>query len=290
MEATVDVVRRLIAGQFPDWGDLAVVPVPEQGNDNRTFRLGDDLAVRLPSHERYVAGVAKEDSALPLLARHLALPVPVPVATGRPTQDYPLPWSVRHWLPGETPDPGDKPDLSLFAQDLGTFLRELRAVPARDGPAAGLHSFYRGCHPSVYGDQVQQWLAVLAPVIDAAECQSIWHEAQRSAWRDEPVWFHGDLASGNLLVADGRLSAVIDFGTCGVGDPACDLVIAWTFLEPGSRQIFRAAVGLPDDVWARARGWALWKALATLVDPADPSHDAQAGTLARLLADPVVGD
>ena len=144
MEITSETVRRLVVEQLPQWAGLPVTEVIEQGNDNRTFRLGDDLAVRLPSHERYVAGVAKEDSALPLLARHLALPVPVPVATGRPTQDYPLPWSVRHWLPGETPDPGDKPDLSLFAQDLGTFLRELRVVPAQDGPAAGLHSFYRG--------------------------------------------------------------------------------------------------------------------------------------------------
>jgi aminoglycoside phosphotransferase (APT) family kinase protein len=288
VEISVGLVRRLVVGQFPQWSDLPIGPVDRQGNDNRTFRLGDHLAVRLPSQESYVAGISKEDMFLPLLAEHLAVPVPAPVATGRPAGEYPYPWSVRHWLPGDVLDSDPPLDRPALARDLGAFLRELRRVPASDGPAAGLHSFYRGCHPSVYGDQVQQALLDLGDQVDVAGCRAVWLEAMRSAWLPEPVWFHGDIAPGNLLTAAGRLSAVIDFGTCGVGDPACDLVIAWTFLSGEERQIFAEAVGLPDDAWARARGWALWKALVTLTDPGRAEDETQRLTLARVLEEPVV--
>lgn len=285
MELTTTLVHRLIAEQFPFWADLPITPVAKQGNDNRTFRLGDELVVRLPSDENYVAGLLKEDAVLPLLAEHLSLPVPVSVATGHPTQEYPYPWSVRRWLPGQTPDTDRTLDRARFADDLGTFLRELRGVPAHDGPAAGLHSFYRGCHPSVYDDQVHQALAELGNTVDVPACTCIWRRAS-GAWNAEPVWFHGDIAAGNLLTAQGRLSAVIDFGTCGVGDPACDLVIAWTFLTGDERQTFREAVGLPDEVWARARGWALWKALITVTDPDGSQYETQARALVELLEDP----
>ena len=258
-----------------------------QGNDNRTFRLGDHLAVRLPSHERYVAGISKEDRFLPLLAEHLAVPVPAPVATGHPTQEYPCPWSVRHWMVGDAPDNDPRLDRTRFAGDLGAFLQELRTVPVHDGPTAGLHSFYRGCHPSVYGDQVRQALIELADQVDVDACKAIWRAALRSAWSTAPVWFHGDVAVGNLLTTEGRLSAVIDFGTCGIGDPACDLVIAWTFLRGDERKIFHEAVRLPDDAWARGRGWALWKALITLTEPKSRQYETQAHTLVELLEEPV---
>lgn len=287
MDITVELVHRLVTGQFPQWSDLPIRPVARQGNDNRTFRLGDYLAVRLPSHESYVAGISKEDRFLPLLAEHLGVPIPAPVATGHPTEEYPYLWSVRHWLVGDVPDSGTHLDRTRFAVDLGAFLHQLRTVPLHDGPAAGLHSFYRGCHPSVYGDQVQEALLELADQVDIDACQAMWRGALRSAWSTEPVWFHGDVAVGNLLAAEGGLSAVIDFGTCGVGDPACDLVIAWTFLRGDERQIFREAVGLLDDAWARARGWALWKALTTVADPKSPQYESQAQTLAELLEEPV---
>lgn len=214
MELTAKLVLRLVAEQFPEWADLPVTPVAKQGNDNRTFRLGDDLAVRLPSHESYVAGITKADTVLPRLADHLSLPIPAPVATGQPTHEYPHRWSARRWLPGETPDADRNLDRARFAHDLGMFLCELRAVPAEDVPAAGVHSFYRGCHSSVYGDQVQQALAELGKTVDARACTSIWHEALRTAWNAEPVWFHGDIGTDNLLTTEGRLSAVIDFGAC----------------------------------------------------------------------------
>ncbi|WP_433280241.1 aminoglycoside phosphotransferase family protein [Micromonospora sp. CA-244673] len=281
------LVRRLVAVQFPRWAHLPVAAVDRQGWDNRTFRLGDDLVVRLPSAEGYVPGVAKEDRCLPELARHLPLPVPEPLAVGAPGAGYPYPWSVRRWLPGDTLEAAGQVDRPAVARDLGAFLTALRRAPAAGGPAAGRHSFFRGCHPSAYGDDVEQALRVLGGRVDTAACRDVWAHALTSAWPGPPVWFHGDVAVGNLLVAGGRLSAVIDFGTCGVGDPACDLVPAWTWFVGPERQVFREAVGLPDDAWRRARGWALWKALIQLARPGD-RHEEQVRVLAAVLADPVV--
>ncbi|HEY1179390.1 MAG TPA: aminoglycoside phosphotransferase family protein [Phytomonospora sp.] len=281
-----DLARALIAEQFPDWRDLPVRAVERQGWDNRTFRLGDDLSVRLPSADGYVAGVAKEDRWLPVLAEHLDMPVPAPVAVGRPGPGYPFPWSVRRWLPGTTVRDADH-DRTALARDLGAFLVALRKVPAEGGPAAGRHSFFRGAHPGVYAGEVYEALAALD--VDAAACREIWDAATASEWTHEPVWFHGDVAVGNLLSLDGRLSAVIDFGTCGVGDPACDLVMAWTHFEGEERAVFRDAAGLDDDTWRRARGWALWKALIVMAFDADPAQRADADrVLAQVLADPVV--
>lgn len=274
-----ELVQRLVSHQFPQWQRRPVVPVSRQGCDNRTFRLGDDLSVRLPSAAGYVAGIAKENSCLPLLAPHLPLDVPVPVATGRPTAEYPFPWSVRRWLPGGTVDRAGRLDRSMLAQDLGDFLVGLRQVPTNGGPLAGRHSFYRGCHPGVYGDEVQAALTALSAGVDVDACHRIWDVAQRSAWTGDPVWFHGDVAVGNLLVQDGRLSAVIDFGTCGVGDPACDLVMAWTYFTGDDRARFRRAVALPDDAWNRARGWALWKALITLAGSTAGADRSEAGRI-----------
>lgn len=288
MSIDADLVRRLVSEQFPQWGGRTVVPVARQGWDNRTFRLGDDLSVRLPSAAGYVAGIGKENRCLPLLAPHLPLDVPVPVATGRPSAAFPFPWSVRRWLPGDCVDDASRLDRSALARDLGGLLVQLRQAPTTGGPPAGRHSFFRGCHPGVYGDEVRAALLALPTAADVPRCQQIWEVAQRSAWTGDPVWFHGDVAVGNLLVHGDRLSAVIDFGTCGVGDPACDLVMAWTFFTGADRAIFRHAVALPDDVWQRARGWAMWKALITLGGSTAAAQRAQAGRiLAEVLGDPM---
>lgn len=279
------LVRALLQEQFPGWADLPVRPVHRQGNDNRTFRLGDRMSVRLPSAGPYAAGIAKEDRTLPILSAHLAMPLPDVLATGASSEHFPFPWSVRRWLPGTVP--GEAPDLDRqrFAEDLGQFLVQLRRVPTEGGPACGPHSFFRGCHPSVYAEQVQQALAQLGDRVDQAACRRTWQEALTSAWPHEPVWFHGDVAEGNLLVQGSTLGAVIDLGTCGVGDPACDLVMTWTYFDQ-ERDTFRAAVDVDEDTWARARGWALWKALVTLVEPAGRQHRTQRRALANVLTAP----
>ncbi|WP_114854708.1 aminoglycoside phosphotransferase family protein [Brachybacterium sp. YJGR34] len=287
VDITPELVRTLVAEQFPEWHDLPVRPVARQGWDNRTFRLGDELVVRLPSAEGYVAAVAKEDQYLPRLAEHLPLAVPTPVATGQPATDYPFPWSVRRWLPGVTVEEATDIDRPRLARDLGTFLVALRHAPTRPGPAAGAHSHYRGCHPSVYGHEVEQALERFGDAVDAASCRRVWAEAVRSAWSDTPAWCHGDIAVGNLLTTDGALSAVIDFGGCCVGDPACDLVMAWTYFTAEERAAFREAVGLSADTWRRARGWALWKELVTMPKPSGSSSETH--VLTGVLADPVAG-
>lgn len=284
---TADLVQRLLAEQAPQWADLPIEPVPRDGWDNRTYRLGDELSVRLPSHPRYAAAVAKEDRWLPVLAPQLPLPVPEPVFAGVPSEAYPLPWSVRRWLPGESAFVAPMADPVAFVDRLARFLRALWGVDSAGGPPAGEHSFYRGCSPEHYDDETRRQLGKLAGRIDASAASAVWDAALASEWTAPPVWFHGDIAPGNLLLEDGELTAVIDFGTSGVGDPACDLVIAWTFLRGRARRAFAEAVELDPGAWARARGWTLWKALISVTD--DPAASAlPLQVIAEVLADPIV--
>jgi aminoglycoside phosphotransferase (APT) family kinase protein len=281
------MVRRLVAAQFPAWADLPVEPVTPGGWDNRTFRLGDALSVRLPSAAWYAAQVAKEHRWLPALAPHLPLPIPAPLAQGQPTAEYPWPWSVYRWIAGEPATTGRITDLPRFATDLAGFLMALYAIDATGGPAAGTHNFWRGGPLAVYDEETRKAVKTLAGEIDARAARAVWDAALASTWEDEPVWVHGDVAVGNLLVSDGLLSAVIDFGSSGVGDPACDLVIAWTLLSGESRRVFRDSLPFDAPTWARGRGWALWKALITIADPESPHAPEARRVLAEVLADPV---
>ena len=260
---TPQLAHTLIVEQYPQWADLPVELVVPGGHDNRTFRLGDELTIRLPTDDGYVAGELKEHEWLPRLAPQLPLPIPDVVAVGSPSPLFPRPWSVRRWIPGETADPARLGDPVGFARDLPGFLLALRAADATGGPAAGAQSFYRGADPAAYDAQTRETIVELRDETDVGLVTGIWDRALASSWDRPPVWFHGDIASGNLLVADGRLAAVIDFGTSGVGDPACDVVIAWTFLRGRARCAFREALGADEGVWARGAGWALWKALIT---------------------------
>ncbi|MFC0006528.1 aminoglycoside phosphotransferase family protein [Micromonospora siamensis] len=266
---TIDValVRRLVATQFPGWTGLEVRPVEAGGWDNRTFHLGDAMTVRLPSAPGYVPQVAKEQRWLPRLAPGLPLPVPVPVAVGVPGAGYPFPWSVYGWIEGRTATPDRIADPVEFAVDLAGFLCALHRPEPVGGPPAGAHSAFRGAPLSSCDADTRRAVRGLADRDLAADATAIWAEALDSVWTGPPVWFHGDVAAGNLLVRDGRLAAVIDFGCCGVGDPACDLTVAWTLLPAPAREAFRAALSYDGDTWARARGWALWKALITRDDP-----------------------
>ena len=275
------LVRRLVDAQFPHWRGLPIRPVEHDGWDNRTFRLGEELSVRLPSAEGYVEQVDKEQRWLPVLRDLLPVPIPSPVAVGEPGEGFPFPWSVYRWLPG-TPVVlrGDVSRDAALASAIGRFLVALRDAPTEGAPGPGTHNFFRGAPPEVYEEEALAAFALLGA--EAPRARSLWDEATASRWDRAPVWFHGDVAPGNLLVdASGALSAVIDFGTSGVGDPACDLVPAWTMFEGEARSAFVTTVGLDDATWARARGWALWKAAITVRDrPGDAESRA---TLARIL-------
>jgi len=292
--ATIDaaLVRRLIAGQFPEWAKLPLTPVQPGGWDNRTFRLGAALSVRLPSAAGYAAQVDKEQRWLPTLAPLLPLPIPAPVAMGAPAADFPWRWSVYRWLNGKSASVARIADSPRFAADLAHFLAALQRIDPGGGPPPGPHNFFRGGPLTVYDAETRRAIATLVGKIDANAATAVWDAAVRSEWRGPAVWVHGDVAAGNLLVARGELSAVIDFGSSGVGDPACDTTIAWTLFEGDSRAAFRMMLPVDRATWARGRGWALWKALITLEDEnvSPPAAAAAQRTIAAVLAEFQRGD
>lgn len=262
IEIATATVRALLEEQVPALAWLELRPVDRPGWDNRTFRLGPGHKVRLPSAARYAAQPAKEHAVLPALAPCLPVRIPRAVALGRPSARFPHPWSVQDWIDGEALQPGTQ-DKAL-ALDLARFLAALWRAPSAGGPPPGDHCFHRGGALRIYDDETRACLRRGVGGIDAQAALALWQAALDAHHDIAPVWVHGDVAAGNLLLDGGRLSAVIDWGSCAVGDPACDLVASWTMFEGEARQAFRQSVGLDAGTWARARGWALWKALLQL--------------------------
>jgi aminoglycoside phosphotransferase (APT) family kinase protein len=197
-----------------------------------------------------------EPGLLPLPDRN-----PADAAKGAPDEGFPHHWSVYRWLSGTPADHAGIDDMTSFAIDLAEFLVSLHRIDPTGGPVPGLHNWFRGGPLTTYDGWARASLETLAGVIQTEATAEIWDRALHISWNTQPVWFHGDIASGNLLVKDGKLEAIIDFGTCGVGDPACDLAIAWTMLTGTSRAVFRDRLGVDEATWVRGQGWALWKAL-----------------------------
>jgi aminoglycoside phosphotransferase (APT) family kinase protein len=287
------LVRQLVAAQFPQWADLPVAPVEISGVDNATYRLGEEMSVRLPRYPRWVGQVEREQRWLPRLAPQLPLPIPVPLATGAPADGYPFPWSVYRWLEGERATPEGLVDLQRAATDLAGFIAALQRIDPVGGPPPEWSNGFRGVPMGDNRDSaVVEWrirprIAALEGLVDTGALTGLWEAALNAPpWDRPPVWVHGDPAPGNLLTVDGRLSAVIDFGTVAVGDPACDMIAAWTFLSPETRDVFRAALGVDDATWARGRGWGL---ASTLPSPDELSDPARA-TDARRRVDELIAD
>jgi aminoglycoside phosphotransferase (APT) family kinase protein len=281
----VPLVQRLVARQFPQWADLPVRPVAMDGWDNWTFHLGDRMKVRLPSAEGYAEQADKESHWLPLLAPHLPVDVPVPVAVGKPDEGFPWSWSVYQWIEGEPVTRAI--DRVALAKEVAGFLNALMAVDPLGGPLPGQHSYLRGADPmDAYGADARRYVDALEGVVDARAAHAVLDTAARSR-ADGSVWAHGDIAVGNLLARDGRLSAVIDFGCCAVGDPSCDLALTWVFLEGESRAVFRSLVNVDEAAWARGRAWALWKAalLASTGQVVHPEENTPLDVIAAVIAD-----
>jgi aminoglycoside phosphotransferase (APT) family kinase protein len=265
LDVDVALVRRLLAEQFPEWSGLALEPVLPLGTDNANFRLGDELLVRLPRRRRTSVTLEKERRWLPRLAPHLPLAVPLPVADGVATNGYPFAWSVYRWLPGENATVSRIPDRAQLAHDLAGLIAALWRIDASDGPPPGEHNFFRGEPLAARDHAMRVGTATLAGALDADAVTAMWDDALAApGWEGPPVWIHGDLDARNLLVQDGRLSAVIDWGSAGVGDPACDVMVAWKMLPPGARDAFRKALDVDDATWRRGRGWALSQAIGAL--------------------------
>jgi aminoglycoside phosphotransferase (APT) family kinase protein len=289
LDIDVGLVRRLVAEQFPQWLDRRIARVASAGTDNAIFRLGDDLAVRMPRRRNSTPQIDKEQRWLPLFAPHLPLAIPAPIARGEPAHGYPWRWSVYRWLDGSDGHATATADSRDTARSLAAFVTALARFDPSDGPIAGPHNFYRGAPLSLRDDAVRRAIAESANEIDAGAAMRAWDAALAAPpWRDPPTWLHGDLAPGNLLFRDGRLVAVLDFGCLGVGDPACELIVAWNLLSADTRAVYRAALAPDDATWARGRGWALSAAVAIpYYRETNPTLAKQAQrTIAAVLSEP----
>jgi len=275
---TLDLARKLIAEQFPEYSNLPIVDVEKQGHDNRTYRLGDEMLIRMPTAADYALKVPKEQELLPQLAKRLSISIPAPIKMGKPSSDYPYPFSIYKWLSGKsinllTLTDQEKEQLAF---DLAKFLKELQAITDIEGPGPGQHNWWRGDHVSVYYKGAREQIAELVNFIDAPRALALWDQACATRWNKAPIWIHGDFAIGNILMEDGKLSSVIDFGGAAVGDPACDLVIAWTYLSGKARETFISKMDMDSDTWLRARAWALWKATFELCQIVDKNSQEAA--------------
>lgn len=286
---TIDaaLVRALLDAQCPRLAGGALVDVG-CGWDNHIFRLGSDLAVRLPRRAAAAALIEHEQHWLPRLAPRLPLRVPMPVHAGRPAGGFPWSWSVVRWLPG-VPAASASFDEEDAADHLAAFLRELHRPAPPNAPRNPL----RGVPLAERRVSVERYVAATDPFVDPHSVRSAWdRSAQARAWPGPPLWIHGDLHPANMLVHDSRLSAVIDFGDLTAGDPATDLSVGWTLFSEHGRRRFRARLdeshdGLDDDTWIRARGWALILALAFLAVAGDHETFSPMG---RRALDAVIAD
>jgi aminoglycoside phosphotransferase (APT) family kinase protein len=254
------LVRRLLAAQLPQWADLPIQSVPSAGTDNALFRLGDDMVVRLPRIHSAAESLERELRWLPRLAPLLPVAVPVPLGKWEPAEGYPWHWSVYRWLEGENPTVDRITDPRALATDLAGFITAFQRIDPTDGPPAG-----RGVPLAMRDAPTRAAIEAVRGMVDTDAVIAAWDAAlQAPEWLGAPVWLHADLAPGNVLIVDGRLSAVIDFGVLGVGDPAGELPVAWNLLPVGVRNVFRAALRVDDATWERGRGWALSIALIQL--------------------------
>ena len=262
VETDAALVRRLLETQFPQWAGLPIALVVSYGTDHDIYRLGDGLSVRLPRIGWATGQAAKEATWLPRLAAHLPLGIPVQVAAGRPAEGYPLEWSVYEWLPGEDAN-GTIGDLEQAAVDLAAFVRALRGIDT--SAAHPRRPRARGAPLQELDEDVRRAIAELGDRIDGDAAARSWNESLEAPWwHGDELWVHGDLLPGNLLVVDGRLAGVIDWGALDVGDPACDLQPAWNMFEGASRARFRAVLEVDVASWLRGRGWALYQAVLAL--------------------------
>lgn len=262
--STPDLVRRLVAEQFPQWADLPVTPGPAGGTDHHLFRLGDDLLVRMPKIGWAQDQAGSDARWLPHLAPHLPLRLPVPEAVGEPGEGFPFRWSVTPWLDGAPPAVGALG--TAAARQLGEFVAALRTVRTEGAPVKDGTS--RGVPLARLDDDVRAAITESGTRIDGRAVTKAWDRALAARPASDTSWIHGDLLPGNLLADGGRMTAVIDWGGVGVGDPAADLIPAWTQFAGAERAAFQASAtdGLtdPEDAWERGRGWVLVQAVIAL--------------------------
>lgn len=258
LDIDLSLVESLIRQQFAQWADLSLRYVPSGGTDNALFRLGDKMVVRLPRLAGGDAQLHKEKRWLPFLAPYLPLAIPEPLALGHPTEGYPLYWGIYTWLEGEALEYEKIHDHEQLARDLAAFIMALQAIDTTDAPRPSTANFGRGVPLATRDEYTRKGIQQCEGLIDTDAALIAWERALAAPAHDGDLqWLHGDLLKGNMLMHNGRLSAVIDFGALAIGDPACDLQPAWNLLTAESRAVFREALGVDDAMWERGRGWSL---------------------------------
>lgn len=261
IDTNVSLVSRLVAAQFPQWANLPISAVPSSGTDNALYRLGDEMVVRLPRIHWATDQVEKDMRWLPKIAPHLPLALPVPLAKGLPGEGFPYHWGVYRWLNGKNLTIEQIADPSQTAINLAQFIMALQQIDTTGGLPAVDHN-RRGLPLATRDADTREGIAALRDMIDADVATTVWETAVSAPeWNRPPVWFHGDMMPGNLLFVNGRLHAVIDFGGLAVGDPACDLMIAWGLFSGESREVFRKTLAVDEATWVRGRGHALSQAV-----------------------------
>jgi aminoglycoside phosphotransferase (APT) family kinase protein len=280
IEVDGDLVRGLVSDQFPRWAGLSLEPIASTGTDNAIYRLGRHLGIRLPRIHWAVSQIAKESQWLPRLASHLPAALPVPVAQGVPGRGYPFPWLVYQWLEGEdalTATVGDWCDLG---HDVAGFVSALQRVDPAGAPPAG----YRAGPLVPQDENTRRCITHLDGLIDVGRAMSVWDAAlSAEPWSGPAVWVHGDLLPGNVLTREGRLTGIIDWSAAGIGDPACEAMLAWA-MPAEARAVYRAELDMDDATWARGRGWALQQAVQFIPYYEETIPDGVAAAKRRLAA------
>ena len=268
------LVRHLLTEQFPHLAEMPINLVHSTGTVNAIYRLGDDIYVRLPRLEAWAESINTEWTWLPKLAPHISLKIPKPLARGKPANGYPCPWAIYYWLEGLPYEDDLINDERQIARDLANFISELRRIDKLEAPRGGrrplreLDAATRTAIESSDGE------------INTQAVSTAWaYSLELPPWNGKPVWIHGDLLKSNLLIQAGRLYAVIDFGGAGIGDPAADIVPAWSVFTKAGRETFRQALAVDDDTWRRARGYALHQAL--MIIPYYPKTNPEFVTMAK---------
>ncbi len=265
LDTDESLVRRLLADQFPQWADLPVTAVPTSGTENAIYRLGDEMVLRLPYRPVRNDQIEKLDRWLPQLAPRLPLSIPAPLARGAPSREYPATWSIVRWLDGEEATLARLHDPVGAARTLAGFVRALMAIDATGGPAPGTHNFWRGVPLAARDEMTRKCIRESRDLIDTEAVTHAWErDLAAPVWDAPATWLHGDLVPDNMLLSEGKLSAVIDWGGLGVGDPAIELLPAWNLFRGASREAYREALGLDDATWTRGRGLALSTSIVAL--------------------------
>lgn len=248
------LVTELLRNQFHQWLNLPLSRIAPEGTDHVMFKLGEDKVVRLPRILSAAKNLKREYDFLDLLAGKVSMPIPKLIALGRPDKNYPFYWSIGTFLHGKNLSVDVGFDLLDAVESLALFVNELHDVDTSLGVECR-----RGVHPKTYTVDVMASMEQLKDCYDISQLKKCWQSIVVTPdWCGAPKWIHGDLHPGNFLVLDKKISAIIDFGLAGIGDPACDLMVAWTLLDTKARAIFKKAIQIDEDSWRRAKGWAFY--------------------------------